>query len=180
MFHRSISKILAVSLVLFGCATSPKEHHAKPEPLLDGLSAEDFIKADRLLAGGKILAALRNDDIDFHWLGQGEALWYRLQVPGGQHYVELDIASGHRKPLFDHEKMARALSSVLEETPEPDNLPITLHRRLPSQKYLLSLVSVDAVVNASAQSDHWWMCDLVNVVCLPHKNDAVEALSVCA
>lgn len=46
-----------------------------------------------------------------HWLPGSARLWYRKSVTGGNVFVLADIATKTKKPAFDHEKIAAALTT---------------------------------------------------------------------
>src|SRR5260370_26926239 len=46
------------------------------------------------------------------WIGDSDHLWYSKAVKGGTEFVWVDSASGVKKPAFDHDKLARAISAA--------------------------------------------------------------------
>ena len=48
-----------------------------------------------------------------NWLA-GDLFWYRNSIPGGHEYVLVDPARRTRARLFDHERLATALSAAAE------------------------------------------------------------------
>jgi dipeptidyl aminopeptidase/acylaminoacyl peptidase len=46
-----------------------------------------------------------------HWLPSSTKLWYRKSVTGGNVFVLVDVATKAKKPAFDHDKVAAALSA---------------------------------------------------------------------
>jgi hypothetical protein len=47
-----------------------------------------------------------------NWLGESGHFWYTRSVKGGTEFVMADAATGAKKPAFDHEKLATAISSA--------------------------------------------------------------------
>src|SRR3981189_793963 len=45
-----------------------------------------------------------------NWIGDSDHLWYSKSVKGGTEFVLVDATSGMKKPAFDHEKLAAAIS----------------------------------------------------------------------
>jgi hypothetical protein len=46
------------------------------------------------------------------WIGKADHFWYSRAVKGGAEFVLVDADSGARRPAFDHDKLAAAISSV--------------------------------------------------------------------
>ena len=45
------------------------------------------------------------------WIANTSRLWYRVTVPGGARFVVADAATKQKRPAFDHDKVAAALST---------------------------------------------------------------------
>src|SRR6266700_5720810 len=45
-------------------------------------------------------------------IGDSDHLWYSKAVKGGTEFVWVDATSGVKKPAFDHDKLARAISAA--------------------------------------------------------------------
>jgi len=46
------------------------------------------------------------------WIGHSEHFWYPRTVKGGTEFMLVDAAAGTKKPAFDHDKLAAAISGV--------------------------------------------------------------------
>jgi dienelactone hydrolase len=46
------------------------------------------------------------------WIGNTDHLWYSKAVQGGTEFVWVDAAAGVKKPAFDHDKLAAAISAA--------------------------------------------------------------------
>lgn len=75
--------------------------------------------------------AQRSEDLVFRqrirveWTPGGTSLWYRVATgPGPQEFVGVDAERGVREPLFDHGRLAQALTRLLGIHVAPDRLPI--------------------------------------------------------
>lgn len=64
--------------------------------------------------------------IEPHWYGPGDAhLWYRRDLLDGEReYVSVAVATGERTSLFDHEQLAKALSTQGGKTVTARRLPL--------------------------------------------------------
>jgi len=60
-----------------------------------------------------------------HWFHQNSRVWYKNDLRrGAKEFILVDAESGSRKPAFDHEKLAAALSKAAGgEVYKPDRLP---------------------------------------------------------
>ncbi len=47
-----------------------------------------------------------------NWIGNSERFWYPRSVKQGTEFMLVDAASGIKKPAFDHEKLAVAISAA--------------------------------------------------------------------
>ncbi len=47
-----------------------------------------------------------------NWIGDSDQLWYRVSVSGGSRFVLVDAAAATKRPAFDHQRLAAALSSA--------------------------------------------------------------------
>ena len=60
-----------------------------------------------------------------HWSGDGERLWYKIDVGKGEwEFVAVDAVKGVRRPAFDHVKMASALAKVHAKAHSAKALPL--------------------------------------------------------
>ncbi len=87
------------------------------------ITNDDFIRSDRFLRGTPETDIL-NGDIDFRWIDQGGAFYYRSQRADGTRYLLVESATGKKTPLFDHQVMASALSKALNAQVSANALPI--------------------------------------------------------
>src|SRR5689334_21462190 len=49
------------------------------------------------------------------WIGDTGHFWYKKSVKGGSEFILVDVQALTKKPAFDHEKLAAALSSASGE-----------------------------------------------------------------
>jgi len=47
-----------------------------------------------------------------NWIGESDHFWYTKSVKGGTEFVLVDAAAGAKKPAFDHDKLAAAISKA--------------------------------------------------------------------
>lgn len=66
------------------------------------------------------------DRIAPHWFADGMRFWYRVSLPhSGSEFVLVDPAAGTRQPAFDHQAVARRLSSITQSEVSAKKLPFT-------------------------------------------------------
>lgn len=95
-----------------------------------------------------------NDPGEPEWLGDALRFWYRKSVEGGDAFVLVDAEAQQKRPAFDHERLAEALSAATGE----DYTGVTLPFR--------SIEFVDgqtAIEFELANAD--WRCELTEYTC---------------
>lgn len=59
-----------------------------------------------------------------HWLGTHDEFWYSAERPDGKEFLFVKPASRSRAPLFDHAKLAHALTAAIGRRVDETSLPI--------------------------------------------------------
>ena len=80
--------------------------------------------------------------------------WYRKSVKGGNEFVLVDAAKVTREPAFDHEKLARSLSTASGGKYTALTLPFTTFRFVDNDR------SIEFTAGGST-----WRCDLGDYTC---------------
>jgi dipeptidyl-peptidase-4 len=80
-----------------------------------------------------------------HWIGDTDSFWYQQHSAQGHCFQRVDGASQTHTEAFDHQALARALSSASGETFAADQLPISE----------LDLSAAPASVGFTAQGKRW-------------------------
>src|SRR5262249_31105935 len=100
--------------------------------------------------------------INPHWFQNNTRFWYRNDLrEGTKEFIVVDAEHGARKPAFDHQKLAVALSQAAGEQFTADKLPFSEIEFVEDGKALF--------FEASGKS---WRCDLVSYECKPDKKSA--------
>jgi dipeptidyl aminopeptidase/acylaminoacyl peptidase len=87
------------------------------------VSVDDYARAEQMLSKN-IVPKLLNTAIDPIWLPDGNRFWYRRQtVPGGQ-YLAVDPRRGTRQPAFDADALTQAVSAVVGQALDANNLTL--------------------------------------------------------
>jgi dipeptidyl-peptidase 4 len=58
-----------------------------------------------------------------NWIGDTDTFWYVTTTAAGKAFVLVDAVARTKAPAFDHERMADALGTVLDERPDATALP---------------------------------------------------------
>ena len=88
------------------------------------------------------------------WIEKTSRFWYRKSVKGGFEFNVVDALTATRKIAFDHEKLAAALATVLEDKVDPNNLPFS------------SIRFTDDDNSVEFDISQWkYACDLTSYVC---------------
>ena len=128
---------LVVMLILVWAAPAPGQ-----------VTKADYERSARLqaLTRDKVF----RDRVEPSWSKDGKRLWYRVQTGADRHeFVLVDVAKGTRRPAFDHEKMANALTGAGIGGARADRLPIT--------QFDLDGEAGSVVFQIGST---WWRCDL--------------------
>ena len=83
---------------------------------------EDYARA--LAFRARIGGTVHNLPDPPSWLSDGR-FWYRRTVRGGAEFVIVDPATARKQPLFDHARLATALSSAAHAAYTATTLPFT-------------------------------------------------------
>src|SRR5438045_268207 len=74
--------------------------------------------------GGRGAGRVYKAQITPHWFDNGARFWYRNDLAGGERqFVLVDAEAGTRRPAFDHDRLAAALSKAAGTKERADRLP---------------------------------------------------------
>ena len=114
--HASLTRAV-VALALFAAVTGPSPALAQT---VDYSRAERFLtwNTERIIAGAEVIP---------NWMETGDTdrFWYRNNTGSGYEFVLVDPAVGSRAPLFDHYRLAGAMSLANDTSYVPDKLPFS-------------------------------------------------------
>src|SRR5574341_880410 len=105
--------------------------------LLPAISFAQGTLADYERAGGlreKYVSLADNLPERANWIGQTSRFWYRKAVKGGNEFVLVDAQTLAKRPAFDHEKLATALSTATGEKHAALKLPFQQINFVDSEK----------------------------------------------
>ncbi len=110
--YKSIGIFLAVLLACGACRTSQ-------EPII---TEEDYQRAESFLSRN-IQDMAYGLEVSPEWTEDGNIFWYRINTREGKRFLIVDPDKKLKGPVFDHEKLARALSEKTEKPYGPGELP---------------------------------------------------------
>ena len=98
-----------------------------------------------------------------HWLADNKSFWYRNDLSGDtKEFIVVNVEQGTRRPVFDHQKLAAALSKAAGTECRADQLPFD------SIEFADEGKTIRFTVDQTA-----WTCDLASYTCA--KTDAVAS-----
>ncbi|MEX0907421.1 MAG: prolyl oligopeptidase family serine peptidase, partial [Gemmatimonadota bacterium] len=116
----------------------------------------DYARADNL--NTRLSALITGEPSAATWLGTSSRFWYSVSVAGGHEFRLVDATSAAQRPLFDHARLATALSAAAGESYTAVTLPLTGNAaRLE--------VSDDGNGIRFVLEDDWWDCNLSSYAC---------------
>ncbi len=86
------------------------------------LTTADYARADQALPWNAKKLIL-NLQLTPHWIEQSDRFWYKSEIPDGWQFLMVDPTGKTRKPVFDHARLASALSSVVAKPYTAQKLP---------------------------------------------------------
>lgn len=92
------------------------------------------------------------------WLGQSTRFWYRKSVQGGNEWILVDASTSAKRPLFDHTRLATAVSTTTRGTFTAVTLPFAA----PASQFE---VAGDGNAVTFALNGGAWRCDITAYTC---------------
>ncbi len=89
------------------------------------LSATDYAQAERFMTY-RMTPLVDHAVQKVHWLDDGH-FWYRDHDAAGDHFVQMDAATGKRVALFDHARLAAALTRLDDKPVDAHKLALTAY-----------------------------------------------------
>jgi dipeptidyl-peptidase 4 len=104
--------LCALSLGAQSATSAPPVRYDRAEQLLSW-------NATRLMTG---------DEVQAQWLKDGTRFWYRSKVRQGAEFILVDPVRGARELLFEHARLAAAISTAADTSIDPNRLPFRTFR----------------------------------------------------
>ena len=87
------------------------------------VTSEDYARAEGFLRGYTAQLVFKSE-VNPTWISTSE-MWYRNTLQNGAEFVKVDAAAGKRERAFNHERLAKSISSQLDTTYSALNLPFS-------------------------------------------------------
>ena len=87
------------------------------------LTSDDYARAERFV-GYNATPLVDHAVTTVTWLDD-HTFWYRDHDADGDHFLQMDAASGKATPAFDHDRLAKALARAGAKPVRADKLPIS-------------------------------------------------------
>jgi dipeptidyl aminopeptidase/acylaminoacyl peptidase len=111
-------------------------------------------------------AVLIIDDADLPvWLAKGDRFWYRKSVEGGHAFVMVDVAARSKRPAFDHDRLAAALSRAMHDTITGVTLPFRGFSLLDGDSAIEFAVGGGPGGGRPVVTRERWRCTITDYVC---------------
>src|SRR6478672_9203932 len=138
---------LALSAIAFTATVVPSLAAQQP----------DYAKAERMLTWNTA-PLVANDILSVTWLADSTRFWYRVSRQAGHEFVLVDPVANTQRPLFDHLKLASALTRMEagKKSYEASKLPFQTFTLLGGDKTL-----------RFKSGDRYIDCDLTRYECAP-------------
>ncbi len=120
-----------------------------------GYAQADYAKAERMLTWNTA-PLVQNEVTAVRWLADSTRFWYRVTRPNGAEFMVVDPVSLSQKPLFDHTRLANALTRMEagKASYEPSKLPFQDFTLLNGEKTL-----------RFQSRGRWIDCDVTSYTC---------------
>lgn len=97
------------------------------------------------------------------WIAKTHRFWYRRSVKGGNEFMLVDASTREKRPAFDHEKLATALSTALNRKVTATELPFNAFTFVDDDK------SIEFTIGGGRQGGptppNTWRCNLTTYAC---------------
>jgi dipeptidyl aminopeptidase/acylaminoacyl peptidase len=161
------NKLLVIAAVFVGIAASitlrPAAQGSDVKALYE--RAESFNRRTQNLVTGVVDTPV--------FLENSRTFWYRKSVKGGNEFVLVDPDTQTRKPPFDHEKLASALSTAANQTYTAVTLPFSVFTFVDDRRAIEFPIGVDGGRGGGRQgggrqggaATPRWKCTITDYVC---------------
>ena len=113
--------VVCAAVTLLSPASSPVAQVASQAP---APVTPNFELASRWTSA-KVGKLVFDTSVTPHWLQSGDRFWYSYQTRDGRRFFMVDPLKKAKAPLFDHAKMAAALTSITRQPYDAQHLPFS-------------------------------------------------------
>lgn len=113
----------------------------------------DYVRAEQLMPWNAT-ELVTNDAVRPRWMA-GDRFWFRNRAARGWEFVVVDMATGARRPAFDHSRLASALSQAADTSYDAGKLPFTQ----------FTWVNGERAIRFAVSRGKFWTCDVTSYAC---------------
>lgn len=115
----------------------------------DQITQEDYDRAISFRYENYINKKVFNLTTSPNWFPDSSGFWYLNHSPEAKKYLKISLPNLKQTDLFDHEKLAEALSDLLKTSVDANNLPIGRISYKSSTELVLNIKQKNYVLNTS-------------------------------
>lgn len=93
----------------------------------------------------KLDRLIHSTSVDPHWLSKPGMFWYQYQTNAGKKWYLVDAAKGTKRQLFDNDKLAAAITKIVKDPFDGQNLPID------SMKFIKNETAIQFEIKSSIE-----------------------------
>jgi dipeptidyl-peptidase 4 len=139
MIYRSWRYAFAVALLGAASASAQTPDYRRAEQFLGWNT--------NLMVAGDVVAPV--------WLDDGNRFWYRNKIKAGTEFTMVDPVANTKRPVFDHSRLAAAMSMAKDTAYEPHKLPFTTFNFAKGRPNVIEFVG----------ARRRWTCDISVYTC---------------
>lgn len=98
-------------------------------------TVKDYQNAEKFLYCN-VLKLVKNWNLRPNWINKSDMFWYRTQTKNGYNFIKVNPRTGKSSGAFNQQKLAKALSTVLKKSINPDSLPVKELKFSKDQKFI--------------------------------------------
>ncbi|HEV2299413.1 MAG TPA: DPP IV N-terminal domain-containing protein [Candidatus Acidoferrales bacterium] len=155
----AFAAIVFLLVIFCGAARSSGQQNTAYAPR--ALTDADYAHAEKFMPCNTTPLVYRT--VRPAWLAGGR-FWFRLTTAEGSEFIAVDPAQGTREPLFDHAKLAAALSAAANRHYDAHHLPFRTLELSPDERTITFMMGRTK-----------WNCDLQAGLCTKIENSETSA-----
>ncbi len=149
--RRRTRDVVYGGVLIAACAAAPSPLEAQRR-----LTVDDYNRAEQML-GWHAELLVSGDEVEPQWYEDGNRFWYRNKLPDGSEFVKVNPERNTRGPVFDHVRLAAAMSLANDTSYQP--------RKLPFKEFEFGGDGADEQVIEFNASKKRFVCDIGRYLC---------------
>ena len=150
--HRTLAAVILVAGIV-----APSRHADAQGTVADYQRAMGLREKYQRLAVGVV------DQVQWH--AKANRFWYRKSVAGGHEFILVDVDKDTKRPAFDHQKLAAALTSAMGRTVTALDLPFNTFVFIDGDKAIEFTAAAGQGATGPPADPRPWQCVLDTYTC---------------